>query len=157
MNITKTTAAERALIGNACYSIICQVDMAHRLLMNLWEERFGTAEQKDIDSYTAGVIGDTISMICDTLFSGLLEYALMVGDDDFRGVGPHLEGLKEALANIECNKLSNEMFHRVNAMKDGEVKEKAWAKRKEIGGMANEQAIAAFKEWLKEHEREDVR
>ena len=152
MNIDKTTSAERVLIANACYSVMCQMDMAHRLLMDLWEERFGAAEQKDIDSYTASVIGDTINMICDTLFDGLLEYALMVGDSDFRGVGPHLEGARIAIANIECEKLSKEMLDRVNAMKEGEAKEEAFARRKAICDMENERAISAFKEWLKEHE-----
>ena len=157
MYIAKITAAERVTIDNACGSFFNRVNMAQRLLMNVWDEHFGAYEQEAIDEQTARIIGDTIFLIWDNIFQGLLDYALTVGRDDFEGVAPYLDGAREAQTVIECRELSDEVFDIMNKQPWSEAKEKDFEERKQMMKLPNERAIAAFKKWLKEHERKEVR
>lgn len=105
MVIEKTTAAERECIEDNMLGIMSSLNDVYHVLHDLWEQYFGAADQKEIDAWTATVMGSTLRMCLDSVWHCLLEYALMTGNKDFRGVRPHLESAKREAAVFRANEL----------------------------------------------------
>ena len=104
MYISNTTQEERKIIDHALDSMYDKVRRAHNLLGHLWDDYFGRRDQEDISSYDAEHLGDMIYLIDDLI------YALVVGDQDFPGVEPHLKGAEIARKAQEIEKLDSEAF-----------------------------------------------
>lgn len=105
MYIPETTAAERLIIENTVYDLFAGLDRALRLLHSVWEQHFDRREQKDIQARDAEDIENHLYIATGMIFDILTQYALTMGDSDFRGVAPYLDSSRRAEAAIRTNEV----------------------------------------------------
>ena len=109
MYITKTTAKERLIIGNAVDSQFDYVMRARRLLMKVLDDFFNDAEQKAICTQDAEDIGDILHAVNDALWWAETEYSLTVGDELAPGCESSYEGARRAALVREVEQLRSKI------------------------------------------------
>ncbi len=137
---SKLTSAERDLVEDSVGYMFDRFDRLHTLIGVLWEDNFADNRKEPVSPYEAEIIGEQLLLISDSIFNIIREYALMVGRKDFRGVGPYLDGARQAMATIECD----EMLERVGDRADKAIIEA-------ISNMSDKDAIRELKAILGEN------
>lgn len=92
MYIEQTTAADRFTIRFVMDDLMGRLERTHNLLHFAWENYFGNAVNH-LDECDTSVLADLLCMLSDSVFDILLEYNLTVGNKQFPGVDPHMEGV----------------------------------------------------------------
>lgn len=142
MYIEKTTAQDRFAVSWAVDSIFGDLERAHRLLIDVWEDHFSAADPKEICSGTVEQISDMLYVIDDIIFTALVQYKLTVGEDGI-GVEPHLKSLQRAVKSREVEDLLQKLCDRERGMARLEQQE-AVDMRKQIMSLPDDQALPAL-------------
>ena len=113
MYVEKTTAEERGIIGSKVEGLIIQFDTCQALLQDIVENGFkfksGKATECKIDPE---LLCDRLWIISNLMFDTILQYNLMMGEDDDGAVQVHLDGADTAREVIEAEHEKKQMLNR---------------------------------------------
>ena len=149
MVINKTTREERLVVESAMWSIIAEIDTANQILMDLWERYFGMVRQHPLNKSDAENIGNTLQLCNDKIFDALLEYALTIGDNDFRGVSPHVRSAEQEAAVLSIETAIREIEEKEKYMSQAE-RDASIAKRVHLSKLPDGEALPLLRAMLKE-------
>ena len=97
MYVEKTTSEERDIIGSKVEDLITQFDTCQTLLQDIVETGFkfksGKATECKIDP---DLLCDRLWIIGNLMFDTVLQYHLMMGNEEYDAVQVHLEGINTA-------------------------------------------------------------
>lgn len=113
MYVEKTTAEERGIIGSKVEGLIIQFDTCQTLLQDIVENGFkfksGEATECKIDPE---LLCDRLWIISNLMFDTILQYNLMMGEDDDGAVQVHLDGADTAREVIAAEREKKQMLNR---------------------------------------------
>lgn len=113
MYVEKTTAEERGIIGSKVEGLIIQFDTCQTLLQDIVENGFkfksGEATECKIDPE---LLCDRLWIISNLMFDTILQYNLMMGEDDDGAVQVHLDGADTAREVIAAAREKKQMLNR---------------------------------------------
>ena len=113
MYVEKTTAEERGIIGSKVEGLIIQFDTCQTLLQDIVENGFkfksGEATECKIDPE---LLCDRLWIISNLMFDTILQYNLMMGEDDDGAVQVHLDGADTPREVIAAEREKKQMLNR---------------------------------------------
>lgn len=112
MYVEKTTAAERLTIDNAVGSLFAIFGTCNRLLLDITDSGFKCKNGKMECNIDPDLLYDRLWTINNLMFDTILQYNLMMGEDDDGAVQVHLDGADTAREVIAAEHEKKQMLNR---------------------------------------------
>ena len=140
--------AERMDISNALYERLADIEDCEKLLRYTWEKFYSTVQHEEMGENDIEHLGLVLRIAADKLYDILLDYMIMTGARDWRGV-PYAFATSEHILEIRrVNELDDKVTEAIRNMPQGEKQNTYKEERARAIHLPDAEAIKALESLL---------